>query len=367
MSRGRCKNVLKAFKYRIYPNKKQKQVIEKILETCRHLYNDFLSERKIMYKFDGTQISYNWQADSLPYRKKLNSYLTQVHSQVLQDVARRIDKTYKSFFRRIKAGEDPGYPRFKGKMQYDSFTYPQSGYALDKGKLKLSCIGGIKIRLHRPLEGNIKTCSIIRKNGKYYASFSCETESSPLAMTGRTVGIDMGVADFCITSDGTFHPSQSAYRKAEKDLQKAQREVSRRKKGSNRRKKAVTKLAKAHEKVSNQRRDIAHKVANKLIDKYDLIAHEKLGIKNMVKNKHLSKSISDAGWGMFFRILAYKAERAGRQVIEVDPYNTSQACNECGNIVTKKLNERWHYCPVCGCSVHRDINAARNILKKAVA
>ena len=177
----------------------------------------------------------------------------------------------------------------------------------------------------------------------------------------------MGVADFCITSDETFFPSPKTYRKAEKQLKKAQREVSRKMKGSNRRKKAVLRLAKANEKVQNQRRDIAHKVANELINEYDLIAHEKLEIKNMVKNRHLSKSISDAGWGIFFSILSYKAESAGREVIEVNPHNTSQTCNECGNIVPKKLNERWHCCPVCGCSIHRDVNAARNILKKAIA
>ncbi|MDD4541690.1 MAG: transposase [Eubacteriales bacterium] len=168
---------------------------------------------------------------------------------------------------------------------------------MENGRLKLSCIGSVKIKLHRSVEGNVKTCSIIRKNGKYYASFSCDTISSPLEKTGRIVGIDMGVADFCITSDEAFFPSPKTYRRAEKQLKKAQRGVSRKMKGSNRRKKAVIRLAKAHEKVHNQRRDIAHKVANKLIDEYDLIAHEKLEIKNMVKNRHLSKSISDAGWG----------------------------------------------------------------------
>jgi putative transposase len=360
-------NMLKAYKYRIYPNKGQKHIIDQTLKTCRYLYNDFLYERKTMYEYDRTYISYRWQANSLPQRKKLNAYLAQVHSQVLQDVGRRVDKAYKDFFRRVKAGETPGYPRFKSKGQYDSFTYPQSGYSIENEKIKLSYIGSIKIKLHRPAEGNIKTCTIIQKNSKYYASFSCEIEVSLLEMTGKTVRIDMGVADFCITSDGTFFPSPSTYRKAEKILKKAQKKVSRRKKGSNRRKKAVTGLAKIHEKVTNQRKDIAHKVANKLINNYDVIAHEKLQIINMVKNKHLSKSISDAGWGIFFGILSYKAESAGREIIEVDPRNTSQICNGCGNIVPKKLSDRWHNCPVCGYSTHRDVNAAMNILKKAIA
>ena len=359
--------MLKAYKYRIYPNREQMHTIDWTLETCRCLYNDFLYERKTMYAYDGTRVTYLWQANSLPYRKKLNAYFSQVHSQVLQDVARRVDKAYQNFFRRVRAGESPGYPRFKGKGQYDSFTYPQSGYSVDNGKLKLSCIGSIKIKLHRLMEGNVKTCTILRKNGKYYVCFSCEVKATPLDMTGKTVGIDMGVSDFCITSEGAFFPSPSTYRKAEKALRRSQRKVSRRKKGSSRRKKAVSELARMHEKVANQRRDVAHKVANKLIHEYDRIAHEKLQIKNMVKNKHLSKSISDTGWGMFFKILSYKAESAGKKIIEVDPHNTSQICSGCENIVKKKLSDRWHHCPVCGYSAHRDINAARNILKRATA
>lgn len=359
--------MLKTYKYRIYPNKEEKNVIDQTLDTCRYLYNDFLYERKTMYEYDGAHITYIWQGNSLPYRKKLNPYLSKIHSQVLQDVARRVDKAYKNYFRRVRVGETPGYPRFKGKGQYDSFTYPQSGYSLLNGRLKLSCIGNIKIKLHRPLEGNVKTCTIIRKNDKYYVCFSSETKSSSYDTTGKVVGVDMGVTDFCITSDGNFFPSPSSYRNAEKKIKKAQRKVSRRKKGGNRRKKAVAELSKGHEKVTNQRRDIAHKVANKLIKEYDMVAHEKLQIKNMVKNRHLSKSISDAGWGMFFRILSYKAESAGKKIIEVDPRNTSQICSECGNIVPKKLNNRWHNCPVCGYSAHRDVNAARNILKRAIA
>lgn len=361
------KKLRKAYKYRIYPNKKQQQAIDQTMETCKYLYNDLIYERKFMYKYDKTNIIYGWQQNSLPYRKKLNPYLQLTHSQVLQDVARRVDNAYKNFFRRVKAGEVPGFPRFKGKEQYNSFTYPQSGYAIEGDNLKLSYIGSIKIKLHREVEGNIKTCLIIRKNDKYYASFSCEVDTKVLPETGKSVGIDMGISDFCITSDGVFYKAPGTYHKAEKTLKKAGRKVSRRKKGSRRRKKAVVELAKVHEKVANQRKDIAHKVANVLIMQYDIIAHEKLIIKNMVKNKYLAKSISDAGWGIFFKILSYKAESAGKAVIEVDPRNTSQMCCSCGNIVPKKLSERWHHCPHCGYFEHRDINAAKNILSKAAA
>jgi putative transposase len=320
-----------------------------------------------MYEYYKTNITYSWQQDSLPFRKKLNPYLQQVHSQVLQDVARRVDKAFKNFFRRVNAGETPGYPRFKSKGRYDSFTYPQSGYSIEGNRIKLSCLGSVKIKLHREIEGKVKTCTITRKNNKYYACFTCEVESQVLPNTGSTVGIDMGVTDFCITSDEAFFPSPKTYHKAEKALKKIQHKVSRRKKGSNRRKKAVKELAKLHEKVANQRKDIAHRVANDLVKKYDIIAHEKLQIKNMIKNKHISKSINDAGWGIFFGILAYKAESAGKAVIEVDPKNTSQMCFPCGKIVPKKLSERWHNCPSCGYSAHRDVNAAKNILKRAIA
>jgi putative transposase len=359
--------MLKAYKYRIYPNNQQKQVIDRILETCRHLYNDFLYERKTMYEYDKTNITYSWQQDSLPFRKRINPFLQEVHSQVLQDVARRVDKAFKNFFRRVKAGETPGYPRYKGKGQYDSITYPQSGFGTEGNKLRLSHIGAVKIKLHRNIEGTAKTCTVIRKNGKYYACFCCEVECKPLAGAGASVGIDMGVTDFCVTSDEQFIAAPRTYRKAEKILKKAQRKVSRRVKDSNRRKKAVRELARANEKVSNQRKDIAHRVACQLVKEYDLIVREKLQVKNMVKNEHLAKSINDAGWGMFFSILDYKAESAGRTVIAVDPRNTSQECYSCGNIVPKKLKERWHNCPYCGYSCHRDVNAARNILKRAIA
>lgn len=293
--------------------------------------------------------------------------MQEIHSQVLQDVARRVDRAFKNFFRRVKSGETPGYPRFKGKGGYDSITYPQSGYKVENGKLQLSCIGSVKIKLHRELEGKVKTCTIIRKNDKYYACFSCEVESKPMDKTGRTVGIDVGITDLCITSDGKFYPAPKTYGKAEKAMKKAQRKVSRRKKGSNRRRKAVRELSKLHEKIANQRKDMAHKVANHLLQSYDVIVHERLQVKNMIRNEKLAKSISDAGWGIFFGILAYKAESASKTVIEVDPNNTSQICCSCGNIVPKKLSERWHECLYCGYSAHRDVNAAKNILQRATA
>ena len=303
--------MIKTFKYRIYPNKKQKLKIDQTITTCRILYNNLLYERKYMYEYNKTNITYSWQQKSLPFRKKINPYMREVHSQVLQDVARKIDKSFQNFFRRVKNNEKPGYPRYKAEGRYNSFTYSQSGFTIVNNKLKLSYLGSLKIKLHREIEGKLKTCAIIKKNGKYYVCFSCEVETTPLPNTGKSVGIDMGITDFCVTSDGEFFEAPKTYRKNEKALKKAHRKVSRRKKGSRRRKKAVIELAKSHEKIANQRKDIAHKTANSLINEYDVIAREKLVITRMLKNKYLSKSISDCGWGIFFNILSYKAESAG--------------------------------------------------------
>lgn len=322
-----------------------------------------LAQRVMAYKATGKSVSkYDQINEITKIRKEFPEYQT-VYSQVLGEVAGRLDKAYQNFFRRVKQGGKPGFPRFKGHNQYDSFCYPQAGFTIKDGKLSLSKIGALRIKLHRPIEGQTKTCSVIRKNGKYYACFSCELEApAPLPATGKVVGIDVGITDFVITSAGQFFPKNEQYRQAEKHLKYLQRQVSRRKKGSNRRRKAVKLLAVVHERVANQRKDIAHKVSHELISNYDLIAHENLQVKNMVQNKHLAKSISDAGWSTLFQFLHYKAENAGRSVIAVPPAFTSQICSSCGALVPKKLSERWHNCPHCGLSIQRDVNAALNIL-----
>ncbi|CAG8647019.1 29436_t:CDS:1, partial [Racocetra persica] len=208
-----------------------------------------------------------------------NPNLQTIYSQVLQDVAQRVKKAFQGFFLRLRSKTDKaGYPRFKSFGRYDSFTYSQNNnsYKLEQGKLRLASIGKVKIKLHRELEGEVKTCSIIVKNGKYYACFSCEVEPKLLPKTGKKVGIDLGLTSFLATSDGELKEAPKTYRKSEKELAKAGRRVSRRVKRSKRRKKAVILLAKQHEKVANQRKDLAHKLAKELVEKYDGIAHEKL-------------------------------------------------------------------------------------------
>lgn len=282
---------------------------------------------------------------------------------------RRLDKAFAAFFRRVKAGGKPGYPRFKGKGRYDSITFPSygDGCRLKDGRLYVQNAGKLKIKLHRPVEGRIKTVTIRRQAEDWYVCFACEVTPDALPESPNAVGVDLGLESFAITSDGEFFPAAKHLRKAERNLKRLQRQVSRRKKGSNHRKKAVLQLAKAHLHVANQRKDTAHKVARSLVNRYRLIAVENLQVSNMLRNHHLAKSISDAGWNLFVGILKAKAAEAGRQVIEVDPRNTSQACSGCGVFVPKPLSQRWHPCPECGASLHRDVNAARNILRRAVA
>lgn len=292
-----------------------------------------------------------------------------VHSQVLQEVLKKLDKAFQNFFRRIREGDiKPGFPRFKGENRYHSIVYPQLNAKILPlgGTINLPKIGIIPIELSRPLEGTPKTCTVIHKNGKFYVCYSCEVEAKILPPTDKQVGIDMGITHFATTSDGEHIDTPKTYRQAEKKLKQHQRRVSRRKRGSKRRKKAVRDLARCHEKVANQRRDIAHKTANKLIGEYDLIAYEDLRVKNMLKNHHLAKSIQDAGWNTFLTILTNKAAEAGRQVVKVPPAYTSQNCSQCGGTVKKSLAVRVHDCPYCGLVLDRDVNAARNILKLAL-
>lgn len=285
-----------------------------------------------------------------------------VHSQVLQNVLERLDKAYQAFFNRVKKGEKAGFPRFKGKNRYQSFTYPQSGFSLKGNVLSLSKIGDIRIHRHRKMKGTMKTCTISHKNGNFYVCFACEQEQAKPVLLKKTIGVDVGVSHLAITSDGDFFENPKHLRKQERKLKQLQRAVSKKKKGSNRRKKAVRLLAKHHEHVANKRRDTAHKVSRKLVDTYDLIVFENLNVQGMVKNHRLAKSIIDSAWRNLIELTTYKAENAGKKVVQVNPYNTSQMCSACGILVKKELKDRIHECP-CGYIEDRDVNAAKNILQ----
>jgi len=356
----------KSYRYRIYPTKSQRSVLDQNLELCRQVYNDTLALRKNAYEKDGKSISLYETNSILVSWKAQRPELKQVYSQVLQNVQGRVDLAFKAFFRRVKNGEEPGYPRFKGYGRYDSITYKQLGFGIKDGKLHLAKIGDIKIKLHRPIEGTIKTCTIRRMpTGKWFACFSVEIEDTSLPpwKDGAVVGIDVGLASFATFSNGEKIANPRFFREEEKELARVQRKHSKAPKGTPERKKALKVVERVHERISNRRTDFAHQISHRLVDQFGFIAFEDLNIQNMLKNHCLAKSISDVAWGMLVKATESKAAYAGSTVVLVDPRNTSQMCSRCGLIVKKDLSERVHRCPECGLSMDRDLNAAINILR----
>jgi putative transposase len=332
-------SVRKTYKYRRDPTSEQEQALGVPLWRCRTLYNVALAQRTRWWeRGQGVGASSYQQKAELPDLKAACPAFDVIHAHVLQDVILRLDRTFQAFFRRVTAGETPGYPRFQGRGRYKSFTFPEysNGAVVDGGVLRLSKIGRIRIRLHRPLEGTPKTVTISRETDGWYACISCaNVPLQPLPLTGQETGIDLGIEAFATLSDGTriFHPGW--YRQAERAVKTAHRRVSRRKNGSNRRRKAVKLLAKAHQTVRRQRQDVHHKTALALVCENDTIYHENVQPANLVRHHHLAKSITDAGWGAFLTILTDKAACAGRRVIGVNPAFTSQTCSGCGVLSTR--------------------------------
>jgi len=370
-----AESLRKTFKFKLKPTPEQERELARVLWQCRRLYNTALEQRITLWKQRGvTRSQYEQEAELKDLRAEMPDYAA-IHSHVLQDVLARLNKTYQAFFRRVQQGEGgkkPGFPRFQGRNRWHSFTYKEygNGVRLDgmldngflNGFLVLSKIGHVAVRWSRPIEGTPKTVTISQEADGWYVCISCaEAPMKPLPITGQETGIDLGLESFATLADGTMIHNPRWYRKAEQRLKTAQRRVSRRKKGSHRRRKAVKLLAKAHQTVKRQRQDFQHKTALHLLRQYDTIYHEDLQTANMLKNHHLAKSIADAGWSGFLSILSAKAAWAGRSAVAVPPAYTSQTCSGCGVVVWKALSVRWHACPDCGTSLHRDHNAARNI------
>ncbi|MFB9992700.1 RNA-guided endonuclease InsQ/TnpB family protein [Deinococcus oregonensis] len=358
---------MKAFRYRLRPTKAQEAALTEQLRLCRNLYNCALEERIGAYrKAKKTITGY----DQMKYLTEIKAALPEykgVYSQVLQDVLKRLDKTYQSFFRRVKQGaKKVGFPRFKGAGWYDSLTYPRLGFSVAGDVAYFSKIGNIRLRLSRPLEGKLKTATITRDCGEWYVSYVCEVGTRPLQKTGNSVGVDVGTTWFAITSDGEFVENPRHFKTAMKKLRVVQRSLSRKKRGSSTRKKVKAQVAKIHRKVSRQRLDFHYKTAIKLIRENDLIAHEDLNVGGMGKG-NLARSIHDVGWSQFFSLLSQKAASAARTVICVDPRYTSQACHQCGHTCkANRVSQSRFVCVNCGHTDHADVNAARNILGRAV-
>ncbi|NEQ76769.1 MAG: transposase [Okeania sp. SIO2C9] len=394
-----------AYQYKLRPNKEQIAIIELWLELLRRQYNYRLSERFSWWEENRCSVNacplvmpipqlrdnpdyYSQKKDLVNTKDKFPEYKL-IHSQVCQDCIKRVKLAFDRWFTADKNGHKLGKARFKGKGRYRSFTYPQIKQdCIQENKINLPKIGNIKLIQHRPLPDGfqIKTVTISRKADGYYVTLSLEEKSVP-ALTfnveptlKNTLGIDMGLKEFLVTSEGEFVPIPQYYRKSQKRLKTLQKRLYRKKKGSKRRLKTVKAVAKQHKKVADKRKSFHFKTANELLSKADVIAHENLNIKGLAKT-HLSKSINDAGWGQFLSILTVKAvsaaplkeANAGQKTIAVNPKNTSQDCSNCGEKVPKELNIRTHSCPHCGIVIDRDLfaqhdlgNAAINIKNRAV-
>ncbi|HWQ34337.1 MAG TPA: transposase [Blastocatellia bacterium] len=353
----------KAYRYRLYPTGKQAAFLDgQVAEACR-LYNAALQERRDAYRIAGRSLNYYEQANQLKEIRAAGDLALENFS-CSQDVLRRVDKTFKTFFARVKKGGTAGFPRFKPRSRFDSITFPSYGDGcrlLPYGKLKIQGAGHIKVKLHRPIVGTIKTVTIKREAGKWYVCFSVEYEPAPLPHSAEAVGLDVGLSAFVTLSDSTEVENPRHYREAQARLRRAQRKVARRKRGSNRRRKAVVLLQKAHAHVRNQRTNFHHQLSRTLVNQYGVIVVENLNVKGL-SGGMLAKSVHDAGWSAFLTKLAYKAAEAGRVFVKVDPRGTSQTCL-CGARVPKTLKVRWHECEACGLSAPRDHISAQLILR----
>lgn len=388
----------RAYKFRLRPTAGQRAALEACLEDTRQLYNAALEERREAWRMQRHRITYFSQSAQI---KEIRADSPERYGRwsfnCERAAIRRLDHAFKAFYRRCKAGGNPGYPRFRGRGWFDSIEWPEGdGAKWDSvphptvTRVKLQGIGHVKVLQHRPVKGRVKTITAKREAGRWYVVLSCDdVPAEPMKPTGAAVGIDMGIASFLTTSDGQHIPNPRPLATAADRLAVAQRELARKKRGSIRRQKAVCRVAAVHAKVRRIRLDHAHKAALALVRDHDVVVHEALQIANMTRRPKpkpdesqpgqflpngaaakagLNRSINDAGWGVFLGMLHAKAESAGRVVIEVDARHTSQRCAECGHVAAgSRVTQAVFRCVKCGHADHADVNAAVNILRAGLA
>lgn len=388
--------MIRSYKFLLRPTSRQVSALEACLEDTRQLYNAALEERREAWRMRRKSVTFYSQDAQLKEIRAADPEQYGRWSFTCERAAiRRLDRAFKAFFRRVKAGEKPGYPRFKGRGWWGSVEWPEGdGAKWDSvahptvTRVRLQGVGHVRVHQHRPVKGTVKTITAKREGKRWYVVLSCDdVPAEPMEPTGAAVGIDMGVASFLTASDGVHVPNPRHLAASADRLAAAQRKLSRKKRGSNRRRKAVARVAALHGKVRRQRLDHAHKTALALVRDHDVIAHEALQVANMTRRPRprqaedgtflpnraaaksgLNRSINDAGWGVFLEILRAKAESAGRVVIEVNPAFTSQRCAECGHTAAgNRVSQAAFRCLSCGHEAHADVNAAVNILRAGLA
>lgn len=352
----------RSFKYRLFTNKTQEDRLNDLLDSARFLYNCALEQRIVCWKQWRKSVGFYDQSKALKEVRAFDEGIGRLNCSASHNVLRQLDKAFWAFLKRVKQRKKPGFPRFKSKNRFCSITFPAygDGIKLKNRKLYVQNVGHIRIKLHRHLQGQIKTVTIKKQNDRFYASFSCdEVPQKILPNSSKKVGIDVGIKSFAVMSNGQIINNPKHIKQNENKLKKFQRQQS--KKCNYQTKK---KLARLHERIANQRKDFLHKLSREVVSRFGFIFVENLKPQKMINSnfKILNKYINDAAWSQFFNFLSYKAEEAGRVFIKVDPRNTTQMCSQCGQIVQKKLSVRFHECS-CGFSVSRDLNAALNILR----